>query len=1007
MRIWSVLALSLLALVAIALIDPEGPEVSAGEGAGGTGPIAGEGNLGKGAREHPLPLPSTMTTLEFQRRLNPFVLSRDYATKLGWMKDKGVRDTGPYVRGKYYGTHPAVRIYYSPKVVYWMTGNPDYWPEGKASGAAVPKAPREGKIPDGAMIVKEMFAPPAARYDEMTEEAITATLFTPTSPGFTVMVKDAAGAPDGWFWAAVWKDQHDDTPERFSYPEAGFTMACVRCHSVAEEGGTFVALRNMEGFPGDPIAFFVDETWRTIPRELQPFTMVHGPNLPELPVQREPGPCEINPEFLYTFGSLDGAMGKVCYEEVVRFPPESNDHVPPDAQGLKPWMTSDTCMMCHSGANSAYAFGPIMFLETARGGLNVSPYGEWRWSPMGLAGRDPVFHAQLESEISMLQGMLPAENAKEYADQVVNTCGRCHFAMGKRQYDHDQGVGDAYWDPHANFQREWFQVTDPKDPHFDYGALGRDGISCAVCHRMVNEHPGIADYLAHSITGQFAIGPANEMYGPFEDVVTRPMKTATGAEPKHSEFLKSSRVCASCHIISLPVVDWPLDAPPAGAHAPPAEEVQQLLASERNPHFQGFLHRIEQATYLEWLNSRYQDEIGGKTEHTKSCQDCHMRTEYRSLDGKIVVDPIQTKIATIEDEDYPEADYRIPRKDLTVKFRTSGFRRHTFQGLNVFLAEMFNQFHDVLGVRRGDFETGVSGLPFAIENFVQNAREHTADVDIVGYEVDGQTIKVDVRVTNLTGHRLPSGVGFRRLFLEVQVLDDSTGVERVVWASGATNGVGVIVDGEGEILPEEFFEEDAEGKQRYHPHHQVITREDQAQVYEELATDASGRITTSFIRRAHHLKENRLVAIGFSREGPGPELPAAFLHATWPGHETENDPEYWDGSGSDLIRYEATLSEVFDCSKVRVKVTLCSQAWAPYYLRDRFRDVPDGPEGDARRRLYYLASHLETEGTPIEDWKLEVASDVAPKAEPHVHDPAEGDVCPECGETHEDNKGCG
>ena len=115
--------------------------------------------------------------------------------------------------------------------------------------------------------------------------------------------------------------------------------------------------------------------------------------------QRDPGPCLPDPEFLFTFDQ----MPKVCYEEVQLFPSEANDHVPANPKELEQYITSDQCMMCHSGANSLYAFGPIMFLETKRGGLNVSPYGEWRWSPMGLAGRDPVFHAQLESEISQLK----------------------------------------------------------------------------------------------------------------------------------------------------------------------------------------------------------------------------------------------------------------------------------------------------------------------------------------------------------------------------------------------------------------------------------------------------------------------------------------------------------------------------------------------------------------------------------------------------------------------------
>jgi hypothetical protein len=43
--------------------------------------------------------------------------------------------------------------------------------------------------------------------------------------------------------------------------------------------------------------------------------------------------------------------------------------------------------------------GPNMvFTDTTGQVRNLSPYGEWSASLMGLAGRDPVFQAQLESE---------------------------------------------------------------------------------------------------------------------------------------------------------------------------------------------------------------------------------------------------------------------------------------------------------------------------------------------------------------------------------------------------------------------------------------------------------------------------------------------------------------------------------------------------------------------------------------------------------------------------------
>jgi hypothetical protein len=155
-----------LALVAVlwvgigSLFEQGGPEATAND----HGTEHASNTPGLGAKEHPLPMPSTKTLEEFQKLLFPWVLSREYDHKLAWSQDKAVRDTGPYIKGKYYGTHPAVRCWYSPKVMYWMTGDPAFWPEGVAAGKAPRRKPREGDIPDGGMIIKEMFAPPSARW---------------------------------------------------------------------------------------------------------------------------------------------------------------------------------------------------------------------------------------------------------------------------------------------------------------------------------------------------------------------------------------------------------------------------------------------------------------------------------------------------------------------------------------------------------------------------------------------------------------------------------------------------------------------------------------------------------------------------------------------------------------------------------------------------------------------------------------------------------------------------
>ncbi|MCP5045574.1 MAG: cytochrome P460 family protein [bacterium] len=951
--------------------------------AGNTLGFASEGAAAQvKAQQNPLPLPGTMTVEAFEKKLYPFILDRKYASELNWHLDKTVRDTGPYIKKKYYGTHPAVRIFYSPRVMYWLTGNPDYWKEGKASGKAKRKKPREGAIPDGGMIVKEMFTPPAARYEGLSDKQITAALLKQADTnGWTVMVKDASASKDGWFWSSVFAGEAYDTPDSFNYPDSGFGSACIRCHASAEKESTFSALRNIKGFPGDPITFFVDDSWRDLPREEQPFSNEHALSRDKAPVTHPI--VAPNPEFLETFNSIDN----VPYQDVLQFPSEVNDHVYSGPNGPGQFLTSDQCLMCHSGANAKFSFGPDMFLQMSpESGLNVSPYGEWRWSPMGLAGRDPIFHAQLESELSILKNDMPKdpEKAEFFGQQTVNTCLLCHGVMGKHQYDIDKGVGDKYWVEEANFKLEWYYIKDPENKHYKYGGLGRDGISCLACHHQVEEYKSITNFLENSITGQFKMGKADEVYGPFRDneVSPLPMENFLGITPKYNPYIQSSRMCGSCHTIDLPVVDYPLANPPELPVKVTPDPV--LNKPDKNPNFKPFMHKIEQATYLEWLNSKYQNEFKPWAKDAQSCQDCHMPGGYESLDGKINIEQLKTKIATVEDQDYPEADHRAATEDIRVRFREEGYRRHRLQGLNIFLAHIFKQFNTILGVRLQDYETGSFGLNFAIDNFVENARKNSADLEIIDFKTTSQELTATVKVTNKTGHRLPSGVGFRRLFIEFLVLDNSTDRPRVVWSSGLTNGVGVIVDGDGKVLPSEFFTpymKDGQKHQDYQPHWEVIDSQDKVQIYEELSKNAKAEFTTSFIHRDYEQKDNRLLPMGWTKEGPSKKIPHAFIEATYPGPRAKNDRRYGDGSGTDEVTYRVKMPKGVNWEKVSVRATLYSQAWAPYYLNQRFTDVPVGPGGDARRRLYYLTSHLKVKGTAIEDWKFKLVSDSAPKVE--------------------------
>jgi hypothetical protein len=931
-----------------------------------------------------LPLPSTMSVPEYEALLFKFLNEREYVA-LGWRTDKRVRDTGPYIDGTYYGTHPAVRIYYSPEIIEWLV------------------ADKRHAIPDGAMIIKEQFEPPAARHNGVDDDELFKRMFS-----WTVMVKDSAGSHDGWFWSNPAKAQKVIKSYEYPFPEAasGFGIYCLRCHASTKTDGetneyTFASLRNVAGFPGQPLNFRVDDSWRHAPAEEEPLSETSAEDTsndakfaeaqaaeadathPRCTAGAQPTQCEpvLNDAFLALFNSITARDRS----EVRRIPPVTHDWVvrrPAAGQPTQPFVTSNQCMSCHAGLVAP--FGPAMFRPTGDSaeygepGVHLSPYGEWRWTPMGLAGRDPIFFAQLESEIEMLKEDFAdrPEEGERMAAELVETCLTCHGAMGKHQFTLDHG------DEAGSFSVEHVMraSTDPEatGPHdWRYGALARDGISCAVCHQMEepqqpagDDRPYLEFFLENSITGAIHVGNVNELHGPFEDKEIAPysMEHAMGYTPKHNPYIRSSRMCGTCHVVNLPIMDRPEEA---------GEELAQLIASERNESFRGYHHHVEQATYLEWLNSEYENEIAVDNPKAKTCQDCHMKRDYHNDRLDLHWDQLETRIAAIQDNTYPDAENLAEHEALEIRSRAEGFARHNFRGLNVFLLEMFNQFDDLLGVRKFDFMTGsTNDIPHAIDDFVQQARHDVATVE-VDARMDGNELVASVDIQNLVGHRFPSGVGFRRAFLELLVVQPASGDEpkRIVWSSGRTNELGVLVDDAGQPLPCEFFNDDpATNKQAFQPHHEVITSPAQVQIYETLLWSTKHRFTTSFIHGSEVVKDNRLLPRGWSEEGPGPGLNGEFLRATYPCPTTSKDPRYRDGSGSDEVTYRVELPEGVDAGRLVVEATLYYQAIPPYFLQSLFQTAPDGP---ATQRLHYICSNIDLRGTPIQGWKLPVASATA------------------------------
>jgi len=602
-------------------------------------------------------LPSEVSREEYQERLYAFLGEFRYRD-LGYVRDKKIRDTGAWLDERYHGTHPAVRIYYSPDVIAWME-----------SGRAT-------ELPDGAMIIKEIFDPPAARYDDLASEPL------PTE--WTTMVKDrGAGTPDGWYWSYYGSDppeavDSDDPP--FAYPNSDFGVYCVRCHTSASSELTFIDLSNVEGYPGEPIEYEDDGSWRDLGPDPGPDPDPHPNDLVPLSPSSPPGDDDfVNQDWLDTFPQFPA----VADSEIQAIPPVTASHVL--ARPDNDFMTSDQCQSCHSGQNPM--FGPNydanMFIE----GIDVSPFGEWRWSMMGLAGRDPVFYAQLESELAFLESVADPDLTPL---DLQNLCFRCHGVMGQRELAADS--------PGADFTVDTARVSDRADPLYEYGALARDGVSCTVCHQ-IDQNSGPVEEVQ---TGNFAIfsRDANgdlQISGPFADPVERPMLETLAAKPFENPVLGSSRTCASCHTVFLPVLD----------------QAGKMIGQ-----------KYEQATYLEWAASGFGDEAPTLP---KQCQHCHMPDTHPDVPGV----ELAFQVANIQDITYPESANEAPAEDRTIPVR-EGYSRHSLNGINVFVLEMFRNLPTILGVRLSNFMSGVNnGLDEAIRTGTLTAQRDSGTIEIV------------------------------------------------------------------------------------------------------------------------------------------------------------------------------------------------------------------------------------------------------------------------------------
>jgi hypothetical protein len=312
--------------------------------------------------------------------------------------------------------------------------------------------------------------------------------------------------------------------------------------------------------------------------------------------------------------------------------------------------------------------------------------------------------------------------ANQDAPHSGETCLRCHLHKG------------------------WLEGRSVPEDGSSMTAADRQGVQCGVCHRMVDpvtapENPAVDGPILAGLGApvpafggaMIVTDPLDRLRGPFDII------TDLGSDPHAptrstliSPFHESAELCGSCHNLRNPAFtknglsgEWEPN-PFATVSADPTE---------------GF---PEQSTFDEWQASTYATtgviapQFGVNQAVVSNCQTCHMP----DVTGK-------------------DANLGLTRDDVP---------RHSFAGANTFIPSVL-PFHPAFGAEVD---------PLALNEGIAKSTDMLHKAATVSALIAGGNLTV--RVTNESGHKLPTGYPEgRRMWLHVRALDAG---RHVVFESG-------------------------------------------------------------------------------------------------------------------------------------------------------------------------------------------------------------------------------
>ncbi|MCB0763462.1 MAG: T9SS type A sorting domain-containing protein [Flavobacteriales bacterium] len=439
---------------------------------------------------------------------------------------------------------------------------------------------------------------------------------------------------------------------------------------------------------------------------------------------------------------------------------------------------------------------------------------------------------------------------------------------------HRAALEDKCTSCHAPMGRytEHFRTGD----HYGISAMVQDPLALDGVSCMACHMQG-PDSIGLLFSGELRFDTNNVAYGPYGNVFGAPMENFVGYAPIFGAHINDAALCAGCHTLITETAD--------------------LNGNATGDSF------VEQATYHEWVNSIYNPEAdpesGGVT-----CQGCHVPR----IDDAVVI----------------SANY------LFLQGR-SPFGMHHFAGANSFMLELLKNNSATLNLTASSVQ-----FDSTIARTDRMLKQNSILLNTSVTSRTADTAFIDVKLTNIAGHKFPSGYPARRAFVEVVVLNAT---DDTLFRSGGWDASYEVVGHDAQ----------------WEPHHDVIRDEGQAQIYEMVMADVNGNKTTVLERAKEPLKDNRLAPIGFSTSHFAYDT---TLIAGVPVTDVDfnHDAMGVEGSGSDVVHYHAAMHGYTGAIRVRTKVWY--QSAPPRWMEEMFAEST--PEIDTFRAMYDAA-----DGSPV------------------------------------------